>query len=284
MRRKLMVLLSLLIGLPNTSLALAAVGDGADNGSSGDSNNGTISAGASYSREGVRSGRSECTWTLSNSGVIVDDIGNLAWPRVVGDTTYNLYLRRCPNGDTWVEVPEVAPADLLPGLLADLRSRALPRPTPVFEMLDPEFGWAYVRTPLDFRAGGESWREVSVTASAGPVWATVTARPTTLTFDPGDPAGDGAVACGGSAPLDPYVAETPGACSYVFTNSSSTSPYDGYHFLTTLSIEWSITWVSSGGGAGTFEPYTTSTATELAVAEVKGLVTCTGPREAQGGC
>ena len=284
MQRGLTFLVSLLVGLSSTSLAHAAVGDGADNGSSGDSNNGTISAGASYSREGVRSGRSDCTWTLANSGVIVDDVGSLTWPRVIGETTYNLYLRRCPSGDTWVEVPEVAPADLLPGLLADLRSRALPRPTPVFEMLDPEFGWAYVRTPLDFRAGGESWREVSVTASAGPVWATVTAVPMALTFDPGDPAGAGSVTCTGTAPIDPYIAESPGECSYVFTNSSSTSPHDGYHFLTTLSIEWSITWVGAGGAAGTFEPYTTSTTTELAVAEVKGLVTCTGPREAQGGC
>ena len=50
------------------------------------------------------------------------------------------------------------------------------------------------------------------------------------------------VTCSGTAPIDPYVAEEPGECSYVFTNASSTSPYDGYHFLTTLSIEWSITW------------------------------------------
>lgn len=284
MSRRLTVLASLVALLCGAAPVHAAVGDGTDNGSSGDSGNGTISAGAHYTREGVRRGRSECTWTAANSGVTVDDVGSLTWPRVIGGVTYNLYLRHCPDGDSWVEVPEVAPGDLLPGLLAELRSRALPRPTPVFEMLDPEFGWAYVRTPLDFRAGAESWREVSVSASAGPVWATVTAVPTALTFDPGDPAGEGSVTCSGTAPIDPYVAEEPGECSYVFTNASSTSPYDGYHFLTTLSIEWSITWVGSGGGGGSLEPYTTSTTTELAVAEVKGLVTCTGPYEGQGGC
>ena len=58
------------------------------------------------------------------------------------------------------------------------------KPQAVFEMLDPTYGWAYVRTPLDFRAGGDSWRPVSVTASAGPVWATATAQPQRLTFDP----------------------------------------------------------------------------------------------------
>ena len=60
-------------------------------------------------------------------------------------------------------------------------------------MLDPVNDWAYVTVPVDFRAGGNSWRTVSVTASIGPVWATVTAQPVLLTFDPGDPNGPGAV-------------------------------------------------------------------------------------------
>ena len=67
--------------------------------------------------------------------------------------------------------------------------RALPSPTPTFEMLDPVNNWAYVTVPVDFRAGGNSWRTVSVTASIGPVWATVTAQPVLMTFDPGDPNG-----------------------------------------------------------------------------------------------
>ena len=282
MRRSLtlLALAAALCAAPAT--AHAAPGDGVDFGSGGD--DGTISAGAGYSREGVRSGRSNCSWTLANSGVTVDEVGSISWPRVVGDTTYNLYVRRCPDGESFVEVAETTPADLLPALLRDLQSRMLPPPTPVFEALDPEYGWAYVRTPLDFRAGGNSWREMSVSASAGPVWATVTAMPTTLTFDPGDPNGDGPVSCRGAAATAPYVPELPGECSFTFMNASSTSEHDGYHFLTTMSIQWTITWTSSGGGAGSFDPYTTSTTAELAVAEVKGLVTCTGPRSSQGGC
>ncbi len=80
------------------------------------------------------------------------------------------------------------------------------------------------------------------------------------------------------------MAETPGECSYTFVNASSTSPHDGYHFLTTVSVEWEISWVGSGGAFGVLDPYTTSGTAELAVAEVKGLVTCTGPRASQGGC
>jgi hypothetical protein len=184
----------------------------------------------------------------------------------------------------FVQVADTTPQDLLPGILDELRHRSLPTPVPVFELLDPQHGWAYVRTPLDFRAGGNTWRPVSVTASVGPVWATVTARPHTLTFDPGDLAGPGPVACGGENPVAPYVAAQPGACSYTYVNASSTSPVDGYHFQTRLTIAWSISWTSSTGAGGALAPYSTSATSLLAVAEVKGLVTCTGSRPEEGGC
>jgi hypothetical protein len=116
------------------------------------------------------------------------------------------------------------------------------------------------------------------------VWATVTARPATLTFDPGDPAGPGAVSCGGDGPVAPYVPETPGACSYKYRDASSTSPVDGYRFRTTLSISWSISWSSSTGGGGALAPFETSSSAQLAVAQVEGLVTCTGSRPEEGGC
>lgn len=261
----------------------ASAGDGGAVGSGGDS--GTITAGASYTRAGVQRGRSECSWQLANSGATVDAIGSITWPRVVAGVTYNLWLRTCPDGQSFVEIADVAAIDLLPGLLNDLKSRVLPHPTPVFEMLDPEYGWAYVRTPLDFRVADSVWRDVSVTASAGPVWATVTARPARLVFVSGDPAAEiGDASCEGSAPLAAYDAAVPGECSYTYLNASSTSPYDGYHFLTTVSVEWEISWVGSGGASGVLEPFTTSGTAELAVAEVKGLVTCTGPRASQGGC
>lgn len=282
MRGWLIFLLTLALGWAAPPIAHAAPGDGVGVGSAGD--DGTISAGAGYTREGVQPGRSNCAWTLYNVNPVSHQVGLVSWPREIDGVVYDLYLRHCPDGDTLVEVAQTDPADLLPALLRDLQTSVLPHPTPVFEVLDPEYGWAYVHTPLDFRAGGDSWRSVSVSASAGPVWATVTAVPSLLTFDPGDPAGDPAVSCSGDAATAPYLAETPGACSYTFVNASSTSGHDGYHFLTTLSIEWSITWTLSGGGAGSLPSFTTSATAELAVAEVKGLVTCTGPRSGQGGC
>jgi hypothetical protein len=265
--------------------ATAAPGDGSEHGSGGREGD-VITAGVRYRSEGSADGdggESDCSWELADQQIGVD--GHIAtWPRTVNGVTYHLYRRTCAGHVSYVEVAETTPQDLLPSLLEQLREQRLPAPVPVFELLDPEFGWAYVRTPLDFRAGAGAWQPVSVTASVGPVWATVTASPESLTFLPGDPAGPGPVVCDGEAPVAPYVAAAPGECSYTYVNASSTSPYDGYHFQTSMEIEWSISWTSSTGAGGALAPYATSASALLAVAEVKGLVTCTGSRPEQGGC
>lgn len=224
-----------------------------------------------------------CSWEPTDGTLAIEDAGSVTWPRVEDGVTYRLWRRLCPDGWAYYEFPDIDADDLLPQLLERLKTRSLPSPSPAFELLDPVHNWAYVRVPVDFRAGG-SWRVVSVTASIGPFWATVTAQPLALRFDPGDPASSGGATCGGDGPVAPYVAEVPGACSYTYVNASSTSPYDGYHFLTTMTIDWTISWTSSSGAGGPLEPFSTSATALLAVAEVKGLVTCTGSRPAEGGC
>lgn len=268
-----------------TSTAFGAPGSGGQQGSGGQID-GVIAARVAVSSGGPSGGGDGCTWTLAN-GELSDGInGTATWPRTDLETgvVFNLWAKRCVDGTRLFEFPETTPAELIPAALERLRERVLPRPVPVFELLDPEFGWAYVRTPLDFRAGGDSWRTVSVTAALGPVWATVTATPSMLTFDPGDPAGPGPVSCGGDGPIAVYVASEPGACSYSYQNASSTSLHDGYHFLTSLTIDWVVSWTSSVGGGGPLEPFQSSSTAELAVAEVRGIVVCTGSRPEQGGC
>ncbi len=266
------------------STAIAAPGPGGGGGSAG-SSGGVITAQVSYRTEGGGSsgGGDGCSWRMVDGGVAAPDLGDATWPRTVGEVTFHLWERRCGGQVSLFQFPEATPEDLLPDLLERLQE-TLPAPEPVFELLDAEFGWAYVQTPLDYRAGGDSWRPVSVTASIGPVWATVSAVPGWLTFYSGDPAGVGSVWCDGDGPVAPYVAEVPGACSYIYRNASSTSPYDGYHFWTTMTIDWEISWTSSSGAGGPLEGYRTEASSELAVAEVKALVICTGPHPLQGGC
>jgi hypothetical protein len=275
---------SLVVGLEPS--AWAGVGDGTGTGSGG-SADGVLTASVSYSTSSASGSGDGCVWQPADLSPLVSELGSTTWPWTDPATgvVFHLWTKACPGAPTvYVQLPAAQPRDLLPQLLEQLKSKGLPTPTPVFQLLDAEFGWAYVKTPLDFRAGGDSWRTVSVTASVGPVWATVTAVPNRLTFDPGDPAGPGPMSCGGDGATAAYVAAVPGACSYTYVNASSTSPFDGYHFVTSLTIDWSIAWTSSTGEGGQLAAYGTSSSAQLAVAEVKGLVVCTGARPEQGGC
>ncbi|MCU1395309.1 MAG: uncharacterized protein JWM34_3737 [Ilumatobacteraceae bacterium] len=270
-------------GAATVSRVDASPGDGVGQGSS---SSGVITAGATVYTNGgaaTSSGSSSCTWdqiqTLGSA-----ETAQVSWPNTRNGITYELWRKTCNGVETYIEVPQTKPTDLLPGLLSQLKSSKLPEPTPTFLGTDPQFGWAYVQVPLDFRANPASWAPVSVTASAGPVWATVTATPQRLTFDPGDPSGPGAVSCDGEGPIAAYVADAPGACSYTYVDASSTSPVDGYHFTTEMTIEWAIVWTSSTGAGGALPAFSTTSTTPLAVAEAKGLVTCTGGRPQEGGC
>jgi hypothetical protein len=51
-----------------------------------------------------------------------------------------------------------------------------------------------------------------------------------------------------------------------------------------MTIDWDISWTSSTGAGGALDGFSTSATAPLAVAEVKGLVTCTGSRPQEGGC
>ncbi len=265
---------------------LAAPGSGGSGGSGGTVGD-VLVAYVRYAGDGGNDeggGQDGCSWGEVVGGFAPDGFGP-TWPRERDGVTYRLWIRRCGQQVDAFEVQDIDPVDLLPQLLERLRTRSLPTPEPVFQQLDPVNDWAYVRVPVDFRAGGDSWRTVSVTAAIGPIWATVTARPSSLSFDAGDPAAQTAGAsCDGDAPVAAYIASQPGPCSYTYSNASSTSLFDGYHFLTTMTIGWDISWTSSSGAGGPLAGFSTSSTAPLAVAEVKGIVTCTGSRPQEGDC
>ena len=267
--------------------AMAAPGTGESQGSGG-SEGDRIVAVASYSTGGGEpfSSGDSCGWFLIDGGGPTYESGvALWWPWMdAASLLHHLWKRDCAGVLDFFDIATVTAQDLLPGLLEELQTRVLPKPVPKFEMLDAEFGWAYVRVPLDFRAAENSWRPVSVSATAGPLSVTVTGRPTLLSFSSGDQKRPESVSCTGLAPVAAYMAAVPGECSYTYMNASSTSLFDHYHFQTSLSTTWEISWTSSSGAGGGLPSFTTSSSVLLAVAEVKGLVTCTGPRPEQGGC
>jgi hypothetical protein len=118
-----------------------------------------------------------------------------------------------------------------------------------------------------------NWHPVSVTVTAGPVWARATARPQQLTFNPGG--GLAAVTCQGPGtayrPALPLSAQHTG-CSYTYRQPSAGQPGSAYQASVTVS--WNISWVGSGGAGGEVAAgVTATTPVRLVVAAGEALVT-----------
>jgi hypothetical protein len=241
---------------------------------------------ASYSPSEYRGRSTPCTWEVLDHGYEYNpgETRTVGGQRLVEGVTYAFYRRTCEGASVFVWVPLVSVGDLVPGALEYLEAR-LPRPDPTLHPVDPEFGWVYVQVPVDFRTAPATLEPVSVTVSVDgptPVWVTVTALPSGLRFMPGDGGGASIVACGPAGATAEYVGEVPGECSYTYRKASSTSG-DGSRFDAEMQIAWDVTYVSSAG-PGVLSVAPTSTGFPIVVAEVKGLVVCTGARPEQGGC
>jgi hypothetical protein len=113
----------------------------------------------------------------------------------------------------------------------------------------------------------------SVTVSAGPVWATVTAAPLRLTVQAG--AGLSPVTCTG--PGAAYDRHKPAAqqhtnCSYTYLQPSAGLPGNAYR--ASVSVTWRVTWTGSGGAGGVLDPrLAVPVGLSIAVAQGEALVT-----------
>jgi hypothetical protein len=140
--------------------------------------------------------------------------------------------------------PRVTPQQLLQQALSELQIPTLAPGTA------PPLGKdALVGLPEWFWVPPAQWHPRSVTVSAGPVWATATATPSGLSFQPG--AGLTAVSCAG--PGAAYSRARPASrqhtrCSYVYDQSSAAQP--GHAFQAAVVVTWRVAWTGSGGTGG----------------------------------
>jgi hypothetical protein len=124
----------------------------------------------------------------------------------------------------------------------------------------------------------ENWQDVSRTATAGPVSATVTAHPTRQTWSIG---GRQVASCNGpGVVVEPGEAPPADACGWTPDHSSagqrSRRPDSGEPcFNVTITVTWEVTWTSNVvDGVQTLDPPTgTSQSTAcVVVAEVQAVV------------
>jgi hypothetical protein len=200
-----------------------------------------------------------------------------------------LGLGPAPAGQAWAEL--VCGASTLPAVVVILVSAATgtPQVTPQQLMIQaygelrvpsmspgtapPPGQDGLVGLPEWFWVPAAAWHPLSVTVSAGPVWATVTATPVGLTFQPG--AGISPVSCPG--PGTPYDLTRPAAsqhtdCSYTYAQPSAGLP--GNVYQASVSITWRVGWVGSGGAGGVLAPALSVPApVAIPVAQGEALVT-----------
>lgn len=223
---------------------------------------------------GGGSGTVACTYTKAPAGVLQRaGIG----PPAPG---YQWDIMTCPGsnpgplGGQLVQVstrtgtPAISPFDLFKIAIGELSVPTLPAAT-----APPRGKDGLVGLPEWYWVSRSQWHPVGVTVRAGPVWATASADPTSLSYVPGG--GMGSVACHG--PGTPFNRSLPAAqqhtdCSYTYTLASKGQP--GNAFQAGLFVTWTVSWTGSGGAGGLVtDSYTTGNAFPVRVAQAEALVT-----------
>jgi hypothetical protein len=169
--------------------------------------------------------------------------------------------------------PAVTPQELLQVAESELRVPVLAPGTA------PPLGKdGLVGLPEWFWVPAGQWHPVTVTVSAGPVWATLTATPSQLTFDPGG--GLSGASCKGPG-ISYSAARAAGqvttACSYTFTQSSARQP--GGAYPASVTVTWVVTWRGfspAGGNVGGTVNAGLQIADPIAVRVAEGQALVTG--------
>jgi hypothetical protein len=190
--------------------------------------------------------------------------------------TWAAYLKtvRCAAGNQAAGRPPTA-AELATAAYGQLR---LPAPVPArypSGTLRDGRPYTIVQTHMWFWSAPSVWKPLSKTVCAGALCATATARPSSLSFDPGN--GDQPVSCDG--PGTSWVrpaggswvpVRQPQGCDYQYTRS--TYGYPAGELTATYTITWGVTWTGTNGRSGTLNPLATRVNSTFAVAELQSVV------------
>jgi len=184
-------------------------------------------------------------------------------------TSSTLYKRSCPGVDGYT-LGWVADFVDVDALISSARQSVTAQvPTPSMNMSpDPRIGgtvnvglWLAVADP----------GLVSVTASVGPVWATVTARYESTAWDFGN--GDSVECEGLGTPIVDLDVIEEGPCGYTYRAPSAPefTGTDDLAYHASVTGRWTVTYETSAGGSGTLSPINRTAAFTYQVREIQTL-------------
>jgi hypothetical protein len=262
--------LGVLVALVGTVIvprrADAGVGDGTATTAASDAASGNIAATAAQemtgapSATGTSSSRPRCTFEpfdIATSGVPGAGTGivrrdattkELAVDAPAGQNTETLYRRTCAgSAPDYVWAADAVDVDAL--IRSARQSVTAHLPEPAMNMNpDPSVGgivniglWLAVADP----------GQVSITASVGPVWATVVARYESTTWNLGN--GDSVVCDGLGTPIVDTSTEDQGPCGYTYRWPSAPkfTGTDDLAYHNSVTGHWVVTYATSTGASGT---------------------------------
>lgn len=235
----------------------------------------TIYAGVRVYQGGWRGTASSCRWEPHNA--VQDSPTFIPVVKVEHGIRYQLYEQWCPGVRfVYVWIPDLTTTRLSYHATAYLE-RLLPAPRASFA---PPASAGVVSVGMWFWIAASQWTSVSVTAwiptPTGNRWATTTARPVALLFDPGDGTlGTGSVRCSGPGtvwrPADGDERASPSRCQYTYRHSSVMAA-NGSRFPARVTIVWDVSWRSSSGAGGYAGQLRTSSSYGITVREIQALV------------
>ena len=196
------------------------------------------------------------------------------------------FFRQCSDGSftvVWVPAEGEPPGvpRVSPGELAVQAANYLPLPAPTVRH-SPDRAHGRPQTVV----GLETWlwvdpstfTELRQSTSAGGVSATVTARPVSTVWETGSADAPDAVCPGPGVPYDTTRGSEGQStyCSTVYARSSADRPQTGpdpddRFFTGTATTVWRVSWVGTGGAAGTLPDLRRTSTFQLAAAEIQAV-------------
>lgn len=252
-----------------TSAGSGSTGGEAGGSTSGGGGGGSDTKGGEcgYRVAGVPAGDSRWGGNDAATGTLLMDTCN-------GPARY-LYVANPAPGDPAAAVPPPPPPPD-PAVLAQQAygELSLPKPeaqrSPDAANSDPAMGGLpYTWVGLNTWVWVNNWQPLQRTVDLRGVSATVTATPTSLSFNPGN--GDAAVSCPGPGrpwtEADGNKAPTNGGCAYMYRSVTPAGP-----LTATTGITWSVAWTSNTGAAGTFPALSTAATSSFLVEQIQVVV------------
>ncbi|MCU1389619.1 MAG: hypothetical protein JWL72_2957, partial [Ilumatobacteraceae bacterium] len=191
--------------------------------------------------------------------------------RVVSGVTQHLFLRACPRSIQGVWVSQV-PVTKLGEMSTDYLRQRLPKPA---------FGTApastkgVVNVDMWIWTDPATFKPISVTAwvptQTGIAQATTTAKPTRISYSPGEP-GSNTVTCNGFGEVwhSNYPDDAKSSCMYAYRHSSEIDPSGTFH--AELNIVWGVRWTSNVATGKTLPDVVTTADAAMTVREIEALV------------